>query len=198
MNTEPHVLHFEEPIRDAIELMETGRYRNVPIVDERRVLHGIVRPQDVLRYLAEAFPEEVLNLPPRPHQRMKESEGRVTTAEHRLANPGARPRHDPVRRRFRRRHAAHRHPVHPDGRAVRQRHQHVPGLPGRDPRPGRLPARRVSGFQLSFSQHRHPHPRRRAGRARGDEPGRAQGEPRRPAGRRRPHRQRGRVHDRTT
>lgn len=75
MNTEPHVLHFEDPIRDAIALMETGRYRNVPIIDGDGILHGIVRPQDLLRYLAESFPEEVLNLPPRPHQRMKETEG---------------------------------------------------------------------------------------------------------------------------
>jgi CBS-domain-containing membrane protein len=75
MNTEPHVLHFEDPIRDAIALMETGRFRNVPIIDGDGILHGIVRPQDLLRYLAESFPEEVLNLPPRPHQRMKESEG---------------------------------------------------------------------------------------------------------------------------
>ena len=36
---------------------------------------GMVRQQDLLKYLAEAFPEELLNLPPRPHQRMKESEG---------------------------------------------------------------------------------------------------------------------------
>lgn len=55
--------------------METGLYRNVPIVDDSGIVQGIVRPQDVLRYLAESFPEEVLNLPPRPHQKMKESEG---------------------------------------------------------------------------------------------------------------------------
>ena len=35
----------------------------------------IAAAPDVLRYLAEAFPQEVLNLPPRPHQKMKESEG---------------------------------------------------------------------------------------------------------------------------
>jgi len=75
MNTQPRLLHFEDPIRDAIALMETGRFRNVPIVDDEGLVAGIVRPQDVLRYLAEAFPEEVLNLPPRPHQRMKEPEG---------------------------------------------------------------------------------------------------------------------------
>lgn len=75
LNTKPHVLHFDDPMRDAIELMQTGLYRNVPIVDDDGIVQGIVRPQDVLRYLAEGFPEEVLNLPPRPHQQMKESEG---------------------------------------------------------------------------------------------------------------------------
>ncbi len=75
MNAEPHTLHLDHPIAAAVALMETGRYRNVPIVDDDGILQGIVRPQDVLRYLAEAFPEEVLNLPPRPHQQMKESEG---------------------------------------------------------------------------------------------------------------------------
>jgi len=75
MNTQPRVLHFDDPIRDAIALMETGRFRNVPIVDDDGFVQGIVRPQDVMRYLAEAFPEEVLNLPPRPHQQMTESEG---------------------------------------------------------------------------------------------------------------------------
>jgi len=29
----------------------------------------------IIQYLAESFPEELLNLPPRPHQRMKEPEG---------------------------------------------------------------------------------------------------------------------------
>ena len=55
--------------------MSTGVYRNVPIVDDDGRVVGIVRQVDVLKYLSEAFPEELLNLPPRPHQRMKESEG---------------------------------------------------------------------------------------------------------------------------
>jgi CBS domain-containing protein len=71
----PHTLHLEEPIRHAIDLMQTGRYRNVPIVDDGDVLVGVVRPVDVLKYLAEAFPEELLNLPPRPHQQMVATEG---------------------------------------------------------------------------------------------------------------------------
>jgi CBS domain-containing protein len=75
MTTKPRTLTLERPVRDAIDLMQTGRYRNVPIVDDDGLLVGVVRPQDVLRYLAEAFPEELLNLPPRPHQQMEQPEG---------------------------------------------------------------------------------------------------------------------------
>ena len=75
MTTEPKTLDLDDTIRDAIVLMQTGRYRNVPLVDDDGVLVGVVRPVDVLKYLAEAFPEELLNLPPRPHQRMRAEEG---------------------------------------------------------------------------------------------------------------------------
>lgn len=71
----PNTLHLDEPIRRALDLMQTGRYRNVPLIDDDRVLVGVVRPVDVLKYLAEAFPEELLNLPPRPHQLMDATEG---------------------------------------------------------------------------------------------------------------------------
>ena len=71
----PWTLHLEEPIRHAIDLMQTGRYRNVPLVDDDGALVGVVRPVDVLKFLAEAFPEELLNLPPRPQQRMIAQEG---------------------------------------------------------------------------------------------------------------------------
>jgi CBS domain-containing protein len=75
MTTRPHHLHLEDTVRTAIELMQTGRYRNVPLVDDADVLQGVIRPQDLLKYLAEAFPEELLNLPPRPHQLMDRPEG---------------------------------------------------------------------------------------------------------------------------
>ena len=75
MTTEPHTLDLDQTIRDAIMLMQTGRYRNVPVVDSAGRLLGVVRQSDIIKYLAESFPEELLNLPPRPHQRMKEPEG---------------------------------------------------------------------------------------------------------------------------
>jgi CBS domain-containing protein len=75
MTTEPKTLDLDQTIGDAIVLMQTGRYRNVPVVDGSRHLVGVVRQVDIIKYLAESFPEELLNLPPRPHQRMKEPEG---------------------------------------------------------------------------------------------------------------------------
>jgi CBS-domain-containing membrane protein len=55
--------------------MQTGRHRNVPVVDDDGRLVGVVRQADIIKYLAESFPEELLNLPPRTNQRMKEPEG---------------------------------------------------------------------------------------------------------------------------
>jgi CBS domain-containing protein len=75
MTTQPNTLDLDQTIRDAILLMQTGRYRNVPVVDPAGRLIGVVRQSDIIKYLAESFPEELLNLPPRPNQRMKEPEG---------------------------------------------------------------------------------------------------------------------------
>jgi len=75
MTAEPRTLDLDQTIRDAIELMQTGRYRNVPLVDAEGRLVGVVRQVDIIRYLAESFPQELLNLPPRPHQSMKAPEG---------------------------------------------------------------------------------------------------------------------------
>ena len=75
MTTDPHTLDLDDTIRDAIVLMQTGRYRNVPLVDASGYLVGVVRQSDIIKYLAESFPEELLNLPPRLHQRMKAPEG---------------------------------------------------------------------------------------------------------------------------
>jgi len=75
MTTDPHTLGPEQTVRDALQLMQSGRYRNVPLVDETRHLVGVVRQVDILKFLAESFPEELLNLPPRPHQQMERPEG---------------------------------------------------------------------------------------------------------------------------
>ena len=75
MTSKPRTLDLDETIRDAIAMMQTGRYRNVPVVDDAGRLVAVVRQSDILKYLAESFPEELLNLPPRPHQRLRAPEG---------------------------------------------------------------------------------------------------------------------------
>ena len=107
--------------------------------------------------------------------------------------PHPRPGGHPVRRGLRRRDAAHRGPVHRRLRGVRQRHLDPAELPGRDPRAGRHAARGVQ-LPAALRQLRHHDPRRPAGRAGGDEPGRAQGQHRRPRPRRRDHRRHRRLH----
>lgn len=75
MTESPDTLQADGTVGDALALMDRGGYRHVPIVDALGHVAGLLRQQDVLAYLAEAFPAEILNLPPRPHQRMEEPDG---------------------------------------------------------------------------------------------------------------------------
>ncbi len=74
MTSQPHTLAADVTLVDAMRAMESGGYRNLPLVDDGRVV-GVLRQHDLLAYIAEAFPQEILNLPPRPHQLMEEPEG---------------------------------------------------------------------------------------------------------------------------
>ena len=75
MTPNPDALRLDSPLGDALELMESRRYHGLPIVDDEGRVAGHLDSRDVLEYLAEAFPQEILNLPPRPHQRMEHPEG---------------------------------------------------------------------------------------------------------------------------
>ena len=54
---------------------DSGHFRNMPLIDGSGQVVGMLRQQDLLEYVAEAFPQEILNLPPRPHQTMEAPEG---------------------------------------------------------------------------------------------------------------------------
>lgn len=64
-----------DQIARAIELMNSGGERNIPIVDESGNAVAVLRTLDIIHFLAEAFPAQVMNLPPRPHQLIPEPEG---------------------------------------------------------------------------------------------------------------------------
>jgi CBS-domain-containing membrane protein len=75
MTANPQTLGADAPLIDALRKMEAGAYRNVPLVDDGGQVVGVLRQQDLLEYVAEAFPQGILNLPPRPHQQMEEPDG---------------------------------------------------------------------------------------------------------------------------
>lgn len=75
MTAKPVSLDADATLLDAMVAMEGGHYRNLPLVDSTGKVVGMLRQQDLLEYVAEAFPQEILNLPPRPHQTMEAPEG---------------------------------------------------------------------------------------------------------------------------
>jgi CBS domain-containing protein len=75
MSHAPETLTQKDPIARAIQLMNEGGERNIPIVDDGGRAVGVLRTMDIIHFLAEAFPAQVLNLPPRPPQLIPEPEG---------------------------------------------------------------------------------------------------------------------------
>jgi CBS domain-containing protein len=71
----PHVLTSKDPIAAAIKIMTDTEEQHIPIVDESGHAVAVLRTLDIIHFLAEAFPAQVLNLPPRPHQLIPEPEG---------------------------------------------------------------------------------------------------------------------------
>ena len=74
MTRDPRTIASNRTIGEAIMLMQQHHYRTLPVMTNGSVV-GLVRLGDLLRHLAEEYPEDVLNLPPRPHQVMERPEG---------------------------------------------------------------------------------------------------------------------------
>ena len=71
----PATLSPRDPIARAInQMLQTG-VENIPIVDEAGKATAVLRTLDIINFLAEAFPQQLLNLPPEPHQTMSKPEG---------------------------------------------------------------------------------------------------------------------------
>ncbi len=68
MTPHPRTISADESLDAAIQLMTRGGYRHLPIVDRDGGLAGVLSVRDIIFYLAELFPSEVMNLPPRLHQ----------------------------------------------------------------------------------------------------------------------------------
>ena len=75
MSSNPETLTLKDRIAQAIQMMCEGGERNIPIVDDAGKAVAVLRTLDIIHFLAEAFPAQVMNLPPRPHQLIAEPEG---------------------------------------------------------------------------------------------------------------------------
>jgi len=75
MTPDPVTLTPEHTLGDAANLMTQHDFRHIPIVDRNGNAIGVVSIKDIINLIAESFPEQVLNLPPRPHQKMETPEG---------------------------------------------------------------------------------------------------------------------------
>jgi CBS domain-containing protein len=75
MSHSPDTLTLKDPIAVAVQILNEGGEQNIPIVDEAGKAVAVLRTLDIIHFLAEAFPAQVMNLPPRPHQLIPEPEG---------------------------------------------------------------------------------------------------------------------------
>jgi CBS domain-containing protein len=75
MTSDPEHIRRGDLLSTAVRLMRRRGYRHVPVVDDDGRVLGCVRHEDVVGYLAEVYPAEVLNLPPDPGQVILTREG---------------------------------------------------------------------------------------------------------------------------
>jgi CBS domain-containing protein len=66
MTPRPETLKLADPVAYALNKMSVGRFRHVPLLDGRGGLAGILSIRDIVDFIVELCPEEVLNLPSQP------------------------------------------------------------------------------------------------------------------------------------
>lgn len=66
MTPSPETLRPKDPIAYALNKMSVGQFCHVPLVDDAGRAAGLVSARDLVDYVVELCPEEILNLPPEP------------------------------------------------------------------------------------------------------------------------------------
>ena len=74
MTSKPQSIGSDRSIAEALDLIIEGGYRHLPVVENDKVV-GVLTSLGIVKYIAELFPTEVYNLPPRPDQVMHQAEG---------------------------------------------------------------------------------------------------------------------------
>ena len=66
MRAEPICLKPDDELAHALHQIYVGEYDLVPLVDELGKPSGVVSMRDIVGYLVDLFPQDILNLPPSP------------------------------------------------------------------------------------------------------------------------------------
>jgi CBS domain-containing protein len=70
MSPAPETLKLTAPVAYALNKMSVGRFRHVPLVNADGSLAGVVSIRDIIDFIVELCPEEILNLPAAPELAM--------------------------------------------------------------------------------------------------------------------------------
>lgn len=75
MTADPESLRPDDRVSYALNKMSVGGFRRIPLVDENGRPVGVVSMRNVVDYMVDLFPREVLNLPPEPRHLPRTREG---------------------------------------------------------------------------------------------------------------------------
>jgi len=75
MTPAPDTIRASATTGEALNMMENGHFRNVPVVNEKGVIRGNVTYYAILKFLTDHFPEAVYNLPPDPTNFAQDRDG---------------------------------------------------------------------------------------------------------------------------
>ncbi len=64
MTRDPESLAIDAKLAWALNMMSVGGFRHLPVTDERGWPAFILSVRDIVEFLVESFPSEILNLPP--------------------------------------------------------------------------------------------------------------------------------------
>ena len=63
MTPDPETLSVHATVAYVLNKMSVGGFRHVPVVDDDHRPYGVISVRDVVAFMVDAFPREVLNLP---------------------------------------------------------------------------------------------------------------------------------------
>jgi CBS domain-containing protein len=74
MSADPDVLAPQATLAELLELIVRRGRRHLPVVEDKEPV-GLVAARDIVKYIADLFPTEVYNLPPRLDQIISKVDG---------------------------------------------------------------------------------------------------------------------------